>query len=1696
MGVREKSFNRPLMLGTSANLLHGYDPAWLSPDKWLDALFRAPEQPLEEIEIAPLSVRGKWGWPEVSLHDTPEALLSTLLPYRILENPGSTGVPEVQSGPLLLEEATRQKDLEILSRSLGVNLAAQDTGFVLVTLRREDGVIFHPACHNDLLIHPDPVDTPEEFGLKKEFRKNMAALKRVKVWELNAHGGEQNFLPDLLTLADAEEYLDFFERHGTHFISKITQGDGIFQVFAMPTAAIGSLKALYAEHPEMLTGPDAVWFCQYTAAYQSESGRGQVREYGTLSSFSRSAALARDIKAGAWRENTFALRDSIFAPFRPGSALDLQGINARYSDAVPVAVHLSSQALFAEQSRRHIWQRVLCAGLIQKHGRTVKPNFVEHCPHDFPARFRDDGLPGFLSNIATPSVNAYKKCLNLSEVVFVAPEETKELTLCSNYLYGSKEGGLPLPGRDILLASQVFDLESRETVSAIHVAAGCLDEVTLLCRHFYGALLVEEAGGKNRFTVVDGLRYESASGGPGGRVRVKAVSDLRGSGGTKFLGRLASSLHFSCSSSEAVLGFFAGEDLPAMRAFVKDSLLWVAQVIPADTRDLALLNLRVRALDLAESACDGALGAFVPLLPFDDYNKQSKALAKYLEEIDRNIRQFQSDIKLRKLAELVIDVGGTLNENIIQSGKLLSGYIESSLAQQRDLTAYYEGIAEQKRAELKLKEDKLRTVQIQLDEQQSEMKTAVARYEAAVKTWEVNEGIRFGLGLATSLFSLGTSIVIPASAISSVKELGLMAQRIQKFLSVSNNFYKLYTDTKNYAENLKNANAVVAGLESGFLDNQKWDELGIRFSEVLATGPSSPDINTAKASLTAAFQLYTLKGKALASTKSELQQLARDIYSQENQKALLEKQAARLEKLTTSLTPKSPASLKKQEIDLVGASGSLSLIHSQTLGMLSRIFTLQDQALRYTFLQPPTVMQGFDLMGVRSALATQIGKTNSAREKLAQHQPSTTKPITIVAEVPAEELRGGGGFKFTIRDDAPEFWPYINLRVNSVTARVDGIKNTAGGSYLVSLSYSGSPFMDRNTERETVVFNTPSRERTYEYSVKGNKPLFSDKGKTWSDGVNRVTPFSAWEISLPKGRINSDLEFESSLVKVVLTFVLEARIADANGEKNQAAGVQDGISVSDLCSVMHSKTVLNGWDVVFNMGAEKINKVLAEQYAELKKRDAVYGGKISGASKTYDGKYGESDIDMWRLLKFDLSYGYPCLEFLANNTDTTKLILTLTAGECSTGQMYRADHTEENKETLIALATLAKLPSPASWVTVDPQTGQLTLEYYRSKPQVLKDASLDGFIKLECVSGLVKNEKNDTLLSVVLDMAKGTFDSSSLTIALDDVQKVAFSDAIKAYFLEHPVSFIINSINISTISVLPDLKPSQFLFVTNKSKNMLQLFIQTNGRRLLDRNLASLRAIIGDPIPTGMDFSLMINSRIILGSVLPASLTGKDWTISGTNPNDPEKAWSASLTKAEFSGDVDLSGADWHTKTNPHCQVSYYYTYKPHSGNPVAFDLNGLSLTPHSDGTLKLGYEKTNTFYFDEYEKVCSLMCGGYKKKRELSADYNLTVSAFLISSVAADEKDITLAISSEAQKSVTIDAKVSSGGCSCDGLEVAINAQLRNTVPEVFRTNLNMSFTAVSFFALQNLLFTSDNRIRLKEAYIPGDMLVVGLIR
>ncbi|WBB80470.1 hypothetical protein O7606_03545 [Micromonospora sp. WMMD882] len=382
-------------------------------------------------------------------------------------------------------------------------------------------------------------------------------------------------------------------------------------------------------------------------------------------------------------------------------------------------------------------------------------------------------------------------------------------------------------------------------------------------------------------------------------------------------------------------------------------------------------------------------------------------------------------------------------------------------------------------------------------------------------------------------------------------------------------------------------------------------------------------------------------------------------------------------------------------------------------------------------------------------------------------------------------------------------------------------------------------------------------------------------------------------------------------------------------------------------------------------------------------------------------------------------------------------------------------------------------------------------------PDVVSGETLTAAIRLQKVAGKVTVDGVDhNVLTVTLDMGQGAFTVSN--IELDDATKIAFNDAVKAYFAYHPVQFVINRLDLTNVPVTDALRPNDFVFRplrTPAGNDILQLFIMTGGRPLLEYSQAFLNDV-PEPLPLGQSASLMIRSQVVFQNVLPASMSA-GWTLTGENPGGQHRAWTARVTQGSVTGQVNLSSLNHRESQSWEGGGSITdYTYSVVGGNDVAWQLAFTTFTCQSDGQLSYGGSEVKTVAYNEHWCITSYpcfwdctTCGD----QQYSSSYTAVVRASLPLSITGSGRDQRVSIAVTG-KAVEVQGVFSgSGPCKSDSLGDQVNQQIRAQLPAKLADKLSFSPTAITVFALKNLLFPQHNYICLNTSAIPGDMLLLG---
>lgn len=1664
--MMSQSFSQ-IKIGLTTNLLDGLNSAWDPGNSKTNILLETKKQAIQPEEIEPVENRGNWSFPDITLHESAKTLLDELIPYKIISPSSEVDAPQIRAGALLVGMPNNHDALTELSKTIGVDLTNPNYRYALVKLNRLDGLDNHASAASGILVHVRPRNPDPAYNLTEDFKSDVIKLRHCGQVRTHDFDG-------VLNVKTATQALDSFDDYGTHYVSSVQLGDTILQVFAYSQQNFERLKLAYSDGQNPLSGAGSQDFAQFTT--NSDTGEfGYVADYGNIISLSNSEIFQTTLRNGDWLDTLWCYKNSIFSLFNSKSKLSLIQLEQQFKAQTVMQVQLASMSLMMEQKRGLIWQRVFKAAMVQKYSTNIEANFAIYDDRDFDSLLPEDA-PGLISSLATPTINVYKSRLDLSQMQFVAAEEVENFILFSNVLMLSGSNEVAVPGSEVKLFSQILDLRTDAQAKNIKISDRAFDSLEIGCREFLGALMIHNESGTEYSVIVDGIKFALDD----SKTNVMVDRDVRAVPRPDSLPQLVNSIQYSMTFAEAVMSDQTGGQRTLVQQLIGEYLQWLATIIPATTVDQELLALRIRALDLANYAVDPNYGSFVPILPAEEYDEYITSILDYLDRIQLQIAQNNQEIANRRLSELVIDVAETLNQNLIDTGNLISGVIDANVAQQKDMEGFYDALISQQEQEAQRQRIQINELRGLLFSAQGDVDIAVQQYKSAVENWQTITTIRFGLDVATNLFTLGTTIAIPASSIAAVEALGSTVQTIQKTLNVLNATSTLYSDAASDLKDLQAAQTALddlQGISFGSPSTLAWDEMNVQFRQILATGP---DVQQQKAALEAAFAILVLRGKAVANAEASLHAIERDIYTNQQQKQINVNQSARLSELQNNLNPQDIQELDKSAIDLVGLTGYLEFIQNQMLAILSKAFLQKDLALQYENLQPATLIPSFSLLKFSAAIVQQNAATITAKSSLAQYQQTTTKSLDfVISNVKPSELTNGAMRNTTIFLDAPLFYSYVDAKIVSVVAKIDGVESTETEKYLLKLAYEGEPFSDRNIERDSLNFRTPWRERVYEYEVDGNRPTFSDGGRSWSDGVSRITPFSTWNISFPDTQTNKEIKFNQDLLNITLSFVLEARIVDAETMMRRKAArrrmmlsalptaamerqlalaepipefaTSERPSTPQLISQMYAQgSCTNGWDVVFNLGLEQINNALRDQYDTLQ-TDTTYKNTISvETSENFPG-------NVTVITKFTINYGYPLLTFSVNNTNSATLNMEILSG------------------------SLQKCSQVGDELICDP-------------PEDISGETMTAIVDLAQVAGqtIVDGEIHD-VLKVLLNMAEGAFTISN--IDLSDPTKVEFNKAVKAYFVNNPVIFLINELDLTNIPTLEALKPSNFLFKPYESAlgtQMLQLFIMTGGRALLNYSQAFLNGI-PEPLPLGQSSSMMIRSEIVFRDVLPQSMQNNGWTLEGVEPPEPNQAWSGKFTSASVLASVDFSRLETTTTSGFGPTLSSTSCSYSIENNPIDWSLIGTTLTSQSDGQVAYTGSRETPL---EYRSSCitSSSSGFTSREKEEVTDVTLAYNATLSLSIGGSEREQTIKILTSGQ-AVNVEGKLSGGGaCGSDDFTARLNQQINEQIPGKIASQLVFDFEAISVFALKNLLFPSNNYIDFRSSAIPGDMLLVGV--
>jgi hypothetical protein len=468
-------------LGTAVNLLFGLRPVWNAADPADSPFFHPPGAPLTtSAPCVEPSLAPHWSWPEITLHDDVESLVSELLDVRVVPIAREGGPFAMPSGVLALRGPRRADAIRSIGDRFGVNVH-DACGYLLIAVRHEAGRAEHEvtAQDNHVLFQRSRHLTPA----------GERAMARLRPGRRREFGGQHDAA---ISAREAQRGLDFCYEYGTHFLAAVRAGDRLVQIFSYDGAAYAQVLAAFVAHgDERLRGVDALAFASHIRPKAGASA-------GRIVSLANGSALERSRVDGVWRDE--AIGESLLAPFGHGDAACRQLLSS-FARITAVGYDLVPLDRFMEHFRSAAFRRVVRGALFAAYGRAISlpvPRLIDLTPMDGPR-------------------------VDLAAIAHGDAHPTR-MTAAAPVLHIPPDADIALDANIVTIAADRIDAP-RNTGAAATLRLAPHARLVMAAREMEGAVLIVRDDGQE--ALLDGLRFacEGDDDAPG-RMRVVLRGDL------------------------------------------------------------------------------------------------------------------------------------------------------------------------------------------------------------------------------------------------------------------------------------------------------------------------------------------------------------------------------------------------------------------------------------------------------------------------------------------------------------------------------------------------------------------------------------------------------------------------------------------------------------------------------------------------------------------------------------------------------------------------------------------------------------------------------------------------------------------------------------------------------------------------------------------------------------------------------------------------------------------------------------------------------------------------------------------------------------------------------------------------------------------------------------------------------------------
>jgi hypothetical protein len=477
---------------------------------------------------------------------------------------------------------------------------------------------------------------------------------------------------------------------------------------------------------------------------------------------------------------------------------------------VPIAIELSPQSLFMDRDRKIAAWQVFRAGMTAIYTTYVTPAFPSALKPAFESVY-PSSKTGLLSTMATPSINTYTQRCNLADMHISLPEVVTTFSLVSNLAEMRGLAGLSVPGANVSLVANIVNIIAPDdgSVPTLIVANEAYPTFRLVCDAFHGALFVTNVGADAAQLIANGLFYDRKIGASSRYVAI-STGNVYEPPSTTRLQSISSPLSCMLTGAEGLISAWQAAAPCGGITLITRLADWVASMIPSDCTNTDLALVRLDALYLARAAQQLAVGTHqVPCLTYQAYQPLVAAIRNVSVTISQTIASYQDQILQRKIGEQLVKDLQQVNQNVVDTGKLLTAYIQACQEQQQDLTAQYQNIVAADQSALIETVKSIDQLQRGVDDQRSAVQTAVEQYVVAIDHQALDEIVTTSFKIVESIFKLGFSMA-PGDVEEDAKMLAKITNGIQKMLAVFAAVQKLAQVVHCGTENIAAADAAMS----------------------------------------------------------------------------------------------------------------------------------------------------------------------------------------------------------------------------------------------------------------------------------------------------------------------------------------------------------------------------------------------------------------------------------------------------------------------------------------------------------------------------------------------------------------------------------------------------------------------------------------------------------------------------------------------------------------------------------------------------------------------------------------------------------------------------------------------------------------------------------------------------------------------